>query len=400
MSHPRWKLAKCSDIIDVRDGTHDTPPKVAEGYPLVTSKNLKNGKIDFSDVTYISEESFREVEKRSGVDDGDVLMAMIGTIGSPVLVAKECDFAIKNVALFKLPKEKVDGSFFVHLLNSPSIWAQLNQNSRGGNQKFVSLTVLRELWIPDIPLSEQKRIAEILDRAEALRAKRRAALALLDELTQSIFLDMFGDPAVNPKGFPIKVLSELYINPKDGTKCGPFGSALKKHEYVESGVAVWNMDNIDPAGRMVLPFRMWITESKYRKLNAYSVMDGDIIISRAGTVGKMCVTKLGSLPSIISTNLIRLRLGPNLLPIHFVSLMLYCTGRIRRLKTGTDGAFTHMSTGILDTLRFPYPPLDLQHQFAAIVGSMDRQKETMLSQLTELDQLFASLQHRAFRGEL
>jgi type I restriction enzyme S subunit len=262
------------------------------------------------------------------------------------------------------------------------------------------LAKIKRFEIPLPPLSEQKRIAEILDRAEALRAKRRAALALLDELTQSIFLDMFGDPVVNPKGFPIAILSEFYADVREGTKCGPFGSALKKHEYVDEGVPVWNMDNIDADGRMSLPFRMWITESKFRKLAAYAVEDGDIIISRAGTVGKMCVTNLGNQPSLISTNLIRLRLGPKLLPIYFVSLMTYCKGRIARLKTGPDGAFTHMNTKILDNLKFPYPSIVLQRRFADALNSTDKHKSLLQSQLLELDGLFAALQHGAFWGQL
>jgi type I restriction enzyme S subunit len=136
------------------------------------------------------------------------------------------------------------------------------------------------------PLAEQKRIAGILDAADLLRAKRREALAHLDSLLQATFLDLFGDPVTNPKRFPVRKLSEFYSSDRDGTKCGPFGSALKKDEFVESGVPVWNMDNIDPSGRMVLPFRSWITAAKYEDLRSYAVLDGDVLISRAGTVGK------------------------------------------------------------------------------------------------------------------
>lgn len=254
--------------------------------------------------------------------------------------------------------------------------------------------------IPLPPLKEQKRIAAILDKADSLRRKRQQAIQLADQFLRAVFLDMFGDPVTNPMRFPSRDLSEFYINDKDGTKCGPFGSALKKHELVESGLPVWNMDNIDPSGRMVLPFRMWITEEKHKKLAAYSVADGDVIISRAGTVGKMCIASLRGARSVISTNLIRVRFGPALLPIYFVSLMTYCKGRVGRLKTGPDGAFTHMNTGVLDKLRFPYPPLELQCRFAAMVESVERQRARMRAHLTELDALFASLQSRAFNGEL
>jgi len=145
---------------------------------------------------------------------------------------------------------------------------------------------------------------------------------------------------------------------------------------------------------------MWITPAKYRQLEAYAVFDGDVIISRAGTVGKMCVANSGEAASIISTNLIRVRFGPDLLPIYFVSLMNYCKGGVGRLKTGPDGAFTHMNTGVLDQLKFPYPTLDLQCEFARRLTAVETLKTAHRASLAELDALFATLQHRAFRGEL
>ncbi|HEO63835.1 MAG TPA: restriction endonuclease subunit S [Candidatus Omnitrophica bacterium] len=99
---PEWEKVKLGDVCDVRDGTHDSPKPVEKGYPLITSKNIKNGELDFSNVTYISEEDFKKVSQRSYVDAGDVIMPMIGTIGGACLIkSKEKDFAIKNVALFK-----------------------------------------------------------------------------------------------------------------------------------------------------------------------------------------------------------------------------------------------------------------------------------------------------------
>ena len=303
-----------------------------------------------------------------------------------------------TLAILRPIRAKMFTPYFGHFLQSNS--RHLRERCKGATVPHIDGRVLEDLEIPLPPLAEQRRIADVLDRAEALRAKRRAALAQLDSLTQSLFLDLFGDPATNPKGFPLRSLSELYINKRDGTKCGPFGSALKKSELVDSGVPVWNMDNIDPSGRMALPFRMWITPAKYRQLEAYAVFDGDVIISRAGTVGKMCVANSGEAASIISTNLIRVRFGPDLLPIYFVSLMNYCKGSVGRLKTGPDGAFTHMNTGVLDQLKFPYPTLDLQCEFARRVTAVEALKTAQRASLAELDALFSTFQHRAFRGEL
>mgnify|MGYP000706935912 CR=1 FL=1 len=204
-----WQWSKCNDVMDVRDGTHDTPKYIQSGYPLITSKNLKSDGIDFSDVSYISEEDHRDISKRSKVDKNDILFAMIGTIGNPVIVETDKEFSVKNVALFKFAKSYINPVFFKYLLGTPIIQRQLTNETRGGTQKFVSLTVLRNMQIPYPPLEEQKRIAAILDKADRVRRKRQEAIRLTEELGRSIFLDMFGDPVTNSKGLETKPLGDI-----------------------------------------------------------------------------------------------------------------------------------------------------------------------------------------------
>lgn len=276
----------------------------------------------------------------------------------------------------------------------------LENGFKGAGLKHISKRYLSDIKIPyPKDIREQQRIADLLGKVETLIAQRKKHLQQLDDLLKSVFLEIFGDPIINPHKFPVRRLSDFYINSKEGTKCGPFGSALKKDELVDSGVPVWNMDNIATDGQMVSPFRMWITNEKYDELSAYSVRDGDIIISRAGTVGKMCVARMNGQPAIISTNLIRLRLGCELKPLHFVSLMLYCKGRVGRLKTGADGAFTHMNTGVLDSLEFPYPTVELQGKFGEIAEKIEGIKRRYQKSLINLEALYASLSHRAFSEE-
>ena len=163
----------------------------------------------------------------------------------------------------------------------------------------LSVKGIRAIEIPLPPLPEQKRIAAILDKADQLRQKRQQAIGLADEFLCSVFLDMFGDPVTNSKGFDVRKLSEFYSDPKTGTKCGPFGSALKKHEYQDSGVPVWNMENITLSGKFIDSPNLWITDEKFSDLEPYNVLPGDIIISRAGTVGKMGVVRSSYPNSII-----------------------------------------------------------------------------------------------------
>ena len=149
-------------MLDVRDGTHDTPKYVNEGIPLVTSKNLKDGQIDYSSAKLISNEDAEMINKRSLVDDGDILLAMIGTIGNPVLVKKDRNFCIKNVALFKPVNQNLLDMMYVlfYLIFEQYV---MREKARGGLQPFVSLTILRKTIFPLPPLAEQKRIVQKLE---------------------------------------------------------------------------------------------------------------------------------------------------------------------------------------------------------------------------------------------
>lgn len=268
-----WKVVKCQDVIDIRDGTHDTPKYVNVGYPLITSKNLKNGSIDFSEVSYISAEDYIEINKRSKVDKGDILLAMIGTIGNPVIVDVDQEFSIKNVALFKLQNSPVDPRFFKYLLESSIVKKQLERETKGGTQKFVSLKVLRNLEIPLPPIASQRRIANILDKADEIIRKRKDAIALTEQLQKSIFLDMFGDPVINPKGWEVVELGKLIIGkPNNGIfrKNDEYGGKIPviwvKELFRDSILNTKNSISLDP------------TEQEIKK---FGLKKGDILFCRS-----------------------------------------------------------------------------------------------------------------------
>lgn len=162
-----WEWVRLGEILDVRDGTHDTPKYIEQGIPLITSKNLINGNISFDDVKYISIEDHRKISERSNVEKYDILFAMIGSIGNPVIVKKNVDFSIKNVALFKYYKRELISPEYIYYYLFFSQESMKSQSS-GGVQSFVSLTFLRNYVFPLPPLSEQKRIVEKVDELFAL----------------------------------------------------------------------------------------------------------------------------------------------------------------------------------------------------------------------------------------
>lgn len=154
-----WEWVRLSDIIDVRDGTHDTPKYYPSGIPLITSKNISTGRLIFDDVKYISEEDAKAINMRSNVEDGDILFAMIGSIGNPIIVHKTREFCIKNVALFKPYSPKVTFMpYWYWFFNF--VQHTMKKEASGGVQSFISLKTFRQFTVPLPPLSEQHRIVE------------------------------------------------------------------------------------------------------------------------------------------------------------------------------------------------------------------------------------------------
>ena len=150
-----WQWARLSDDLDVRDGTNDTPQYVKFGVPLVTNKNLSNETIDFETAKFISQKDADLINAISLIEDGDVLFAMIGTVGNPTLVKKDRDFCIKNMSLFKaINKGLFDTKFLLFFLSLEQY--AMKRKAIGGVQSFVSLRFLRKYLIPLPPLAEQK----------------------------------------------------------------------------------------------------------------------------------------------------------------------------------------------------------------------------------------------------
>jgi len=179
--HPLGKLC------DVRDGTHDSPKYIEEnGFPLVTSKNLSSGFLDLSSVNLISKSDFDSINKRSKVDRGDIIMPMIGTIGSPVLIEEEPLFAIKNVALIKFQSDSPLPKYIRHILSYDYFEHVVKQINKGGTQKFISLGDIRSFPIPVANKPQQEEFVHKVDAIGVLRESHQLALSREESLFSSL----------------------------------------------------------------------------------------------------------------------------------------------------------------------------------------------------------------------
>ena len=183
-----WEIVRAEDLcLKVTDGTHDSPKKKESGYNLVTSKNLKNGKLDFNTCYKISEADYIDVNKRSYVEQFDVLFGMIGTIGNPVIVEQnEIDFAVKNVGIFKTNGDENLGLWLCQYFNTEKITNYIIRQKNSSTQSFVALGLLRSFPIANPPLEERDKIVEILSGADAKIEKEEQEKAQLEQLKKGL----------------------------------------------------------------------------------------------------------------------------------------------------------------------------------------------------------------------
>jgi type I restriction enzyme, S subunit len=259
--------------------------------------------------------------------------------------------------------------------------------------QFLSLSVP----LPDV--AQQRRVASILEKAEVLRLKRREALAQLDCLVQSIFVEMFGDPLCNPKGWLKTPISNVCDSPED-IKCGPFGTQLSKSEVTEEGVPLWGIKNVN--AQFHLPAFEFLTSTTARRLEAYGLRAGDIVMTRKGTVGN-CAVYPASLPDgVMHSDLLRIRTAHRKCEPFFLSHQLHYSKDVeRQLALISGGAvMPGINVSKLRGLEVLVPPIESQREFSNRVSTVGALKAKLVESERALSATFASLQDHAFRGKL
>ena len=187
------EIVELGNVCDVRDGTHDSPKYHNEGYPLVTSKNICNGKIDFSTCNLIQKEDYDKINKRSKVEIGDILMPMIGTVGNPIIINTNNEFAIKNVALIKFKDNSVILNTFVKaLLESDYFGRAVLSKTKGGTQKFISLGDIRKLELNLPPIELQNQFAAFVAQVDKSKFAVQKSLEKTQLLFDSLMQEYFG----------------------------------------------------------------------------------------------------------------------------------------------------------------------------------------------------------------
>ena len=356
------------------------------------TKNVQ-ATLDASDLIAVPSRLVKNSEKM--LSAGDIL---VSSANSWNLVGKCCrvpklhypSTAGGFISILRRKTEKLDPNYLYRWFSSAAVQGKL----RSFANKTTNISNLDHkrtlgLQIPLPPLAEQKRIARMLDAADALRTKRREALAQLDTLLQSTFLDMFGDPVTNPKEWKVSRLADV-AEFHAGSSL-PSGKDFVGQDGGYLNLKVSDLNAPENTTRIVSS-KLWSTD---RGNGTIAPERATVFPKRGGAIGTN-KKRLLDRAAILDPNLMAVSAGERL--HHLFLYRWFFTFDLMDITSGST--VPQLNKRDLSPLPIQIPPIHLQHRFAAIAESIERQKASQRAHLAELDTLFASLQFRAFRGDL
>ena len=363
---------------------------------------------------------------RKLVRTGDTLVSMTRpNLNAVALVSAEFDGQIASTGFDVLRTAGLEPRWIAYLVRTSAFVEAMSALVQGALYPAVKAKDVRAFTAPLAPLREQQRIADKLDtvlaRVDACRDRLARVAPLLKRFRQSVLAAAtsglltedwraelsLADAADALPGTPYSAtaMGSLLSGTRTPLKTGPFGTLLSKAEHVEQGIEVVGIENID-RGKFVLGSKIRITPEKALELAAYDLLPGDVIISRSGTVGEVCVVPQGLGALRFSTNIIRVVLDEGLVsPNYFVYLFIGCSEVLRQvddLCKGSTRAFLNQT--ILNAITYPIPCREEQNEIGQRVETLfafaDRLEARITQARTSVDRLTPSLLAKAFRGEL
>ena len=360
-----------------------TPQFIENGeIPYITSKNIKIGNIDFSNVEYISKEDFEEISKNRPIKVNDMLISMIGTLGN-IAIVKETDgsFYGQNMYLLRLNSDVIDRDYFYHFFNSDVVKRHIESRKNKSTQGYLKANHIEEIAIPVPSMEEQKEIASHFEAINSLIDARKEQLEKLDLLVKSRFIELFGEVEINVKGFPMKRMDEC---------CKFIGGAQPDKSHFEYEKTDDNIRLIQIRDYKSDRFITYIPKSLARKTCTAS----DIMIGRygppifqilGGIEGAYNVALMKAVPTAeFNTEYFRYFLKSEKL-LHYLESFSQRTA-------GQDG----IQIDKLNAYPCFVPPMELQIQFAAFVEQTDKSKLAVQQSLEKLETLKKALMQKYF----
>tara|TARA_R110002126_G_scaffold208042_2_gene354992 strand:- start:9195 stop:10394 length:1200 start_codon:yes stop_codon:yes gene_type:complete len=370
---------------------------VENGIKFLRAQNVINGKVLLNDdILFIDGSTHNKELKRSQIQEGDVLLTIAGTIGRTAIVKNineplNCNQA---VALIRLGKSDIDKDYLCKYLSSNSAQNQYNRGKVSATISNLSLTQIRKLKIPLPKLEIQKKIAAILDEADKIRTLNKELIIKYDALTQSLFLEMFGNPFAGENIEPLKENVKIIG-----------GYAFKSKDFVKDGIPLIKIGTVNK-GYFEIDNFSFLPKEFLEKYSKWIVRPNDILMSLTGTVGKNDYGNVEVSDSTFLEYFLNQRVA-KLEPNNEKYLKGFLLGLFSNLKTKT--MLTKISRGVrqanisnrdIENLQMIVPPLKMQKKYIDSIELIKNQKQQVQVAAQKSEDLFNSLLQKAFKGEL
>lgn len=386
------------DLLELYDsGTWGEESKCEQSYPVLRSSDIKLNKLIYDNPAFIKIPE-KDLSRKMLID-GDIIVTK--SSGSPELIGK-CgifrtqksgqNYFFSNFMLRVRPiAEKLESRWLYYYLISPmgkSVLKRMSNTTSG--LRNLNINYYLDQWIPLPSLSEQKRIADLLDRADSLRQKRRESLALLDEFLKSVFIDMFGDPVRNEKGWEVRRLGECIV---ETVSINPASSPEEVYEYID-------ISSVDNKQKVISGFQV-VRGAEAPSRARQVIMKDDILVSTVRpNLNAVAMINQSYNQPLASTGFCVLRVDKNKMSSYFLFEICKHEYFINSLSKIAKGAsYPAVTNNEVRNLRIFLPPMKQQKLFEDIVKRIELLKDSYSKSLIEMNNQFNALLQRAFRGE-
>ena len=396
-----WKKVKLSDICDVRDGTHDSPKRTAEGSFLITSKHIKGGKIDLSSAYKISVKDFDMVNRRSKVDQWDILLSMIGTIGEVCIVKEKPDFAIKNVGLIKT-NDEILSLYLYYYLKAPTAQSDIIARLKGTTQQYLSLGEIRSFPI-SIPQDDRvmRKITKILSSIDDKIELNNKINRNLETQAQAIFKSWFIDfePFKNgkfidselgkiPEGWSIDRLGSV-------CECVLGGTPSRSHKEYWEGNIPWINSGKTNEFRVISPSEFISDEALKKSATKFLPKKTTILAITGATLGKISLLEIDACANQSVVGI----LENDYLPYEYI--YRYVSHNIEKITSHqTGGAQQHINKDNIKNFHIILPPKFELKRYKMLVEHLYNEITTLVFQSRFLSQLRDTLLPKLMSGEI
>lgn len=380
-----WEYKKLGEVCDVINGYAFKSSKyTSQGTRIIRITNVQKGYVVDNDPKFYSNEDFKDLFQYS-LFEGDLVMSLTGNVGRVGILQKNMLPAALNqrVACLRVKSEKMQLNYLFHLLNSNLFENAAIQSARGIAQLNMSTEWLKNYIIPLPPLSTQLSIVSELDKINELIRLKKEQLKDFDNLAQSIFYEMFGDPVENERGWEVKKLGEVCSQITDGTHNSPTNTEKGDFMYVTAknikrdGIILDNITYVDANTH----------QSIYSRCNPEY---GDVLYIKDGvTTGIATINNLREEFSLLSSVAL-LKLGDKIVN-YYLKAVLNTQSLYNNIRSNMGGAaITRLTLVKIKAIKILLPPLPLQHLFAQRIEQIEHQKAEVQKSITDLETLLAS----------